>query len=71
LDILLGCEDIILVTNALDLGNSKLFLKAQIPITVVMQLHNAEATKSVGEKAFPLPLLSVGASVIIIFEDLR
>jgi hypothetical protein len=36
-----------------------------------MQLHNADATKSVGEKAFPLPLLSVGASVIITLDDFR
>ena len=36
-----------------------------------MQLHNADATRSVGENAFPLPLLSVGASVIITLDDFR
>jgi hypothetical protein len=36
-----------------------------------MQLHNADATKSVGEKAFPLPLLSTGASVIIVSDDFK
>ena len=41
----------ILVTYAVDPGSSKLFFSAQIPITVVIQLHNADATKSVGEKA--------------------
>jgi len=35
-----------------------------------MQLPNAVANKSVGEKASPLPLLSGGASVMILFPDL-
>ena len=34
-----------------------------------MQDAKAVATKSVGEKASPLPLLSVGASVIISFPE--
>ena len=61
----------ILVTYAVDPGSSKLFFSAQIPITVVIQLHNADATKSVGEKALPFPLLSTGASVIIVSEDFK
>jgi hypothetical protein len=56
---------------ALEIGNSKLFFSAHIPITVVMQLHKADATKSVGENALPFPLLSVGASVIIVLEDFK
>ena len=32
---------------------------------------NADATKSVGEKALPFPLLSTGASVIIVSEDFK
>jgi hypothetical protein len=34
-----------------------------------MQLPNAVATKSVGEKASPLPWLSTGASVTILLPD--
>ena len=41
-----------------------------IPMTVKMQDDNDEATKSVGEKASPFPLLSAGASVtILLLED--
>src|SRR5436853_293525 len=36
---------------------------AFIPMVVLMQVPSAVATKSVGENASPLPLLSVGASV--------
>ncbi|SVA83015.1 uncharacterized protein METZ01_LOCUS135869 [marine metagenome] len=36
-----------------------------------MQDANAVATKSVGENALPLPWLSTGASVIIVFPDCR
>ncbi len=45
--------------------------RALIPIMVIIQLESAVATKSVGEKASPLPLLSVGASVIRALDDLR
>ena len=38
---------------------------ALIPMVVVMQVPRAVATRSVGENASPLPLLSVGASVVI------
>src|SRR5260370_30775097 len=38
---------------------------ALIPIVVVMHVPRAVATRSVGENASPLPLLSVGASVEI------
>ena len=34
-----------------------------------MHEANAVATRSVGEKASPFPLLSVGASVIIVFQS--
>src|SRR6188768_3301442 len=36
---------------------------ALIPIVVLMHVARAVATRSVGENASPLPLLSVGASV--------
>src|SRR5881227_4451585 len=38
---------------------------ALIPMVVLMQVPRAVATRSVGENASPLPLLSVGASVAI------
>src|SRR6266704_7177679 len=38
---------------------------ALIPMVVLMQVARAVATRSVGENALPLPLLSVGASVAI------
>src|SRR6266536_3178470 len=38
---------------------------ALIPMVVVMHVASAVATRSVGENASPLPLLSVGASVEI------
>ena len=44
---------------------------ALIPIIVSMHEANAVATRSVGEKASPFPLLSVGASVIIVFPERR
>ena len=36
---------------------------AEIPMIVAMQVANAVATRSVGEKDSPLPSLSTGASV--------
>src|SRR5690242_13730358 len=36
---------------------------ALIPMVVLMQVARAVATRSVGENASPLPLLSLGASV--------
>src|SRR5437762_6747303 len=42
---------------------------ALIPIVVLMQVASAVATRSVGENAAPLPLLSVGASVEIFDSD--
>src|ERR1700747_3630005 len=38
---------------------------ALIPMVVLMHVPRAVATRSVGENASPLPLLSVGASVAI------
>ena len=45
-------------------------ISALMPIIVSIQDASAVATKSVGEKASPFPLLSIGASVIILFPDL-
>src|ERR1700747_3010685 len=42
---------------------------ALIPMVVLMQVARAVATRSVGENASPLPLLSVGASVAIFAFD--
>ena len=42
-----------------------------IPMIETIQLPNAVATKSVGEKASPLPWLSVGASVRISVPDCK
>src|ERR1700730_7254085 len=39
------------------------------PIVVLMHVPSAVATRSVGENASPLPLLSVGASVAILDCD--
>ena len=38
---------------------------------VNIQEASEVATKSVGEKASPLPKLSIGASVIIVFPELK
>src|SRR5690349_25126559 len=42
---------------------------ALIPMVVLMHVARAVATRSVGEKAWPLPLLSLGASVEIFACD--
>src|SRR5438046_9941689 len=42
---------------------------ALIPIVVLIHVPRAVATRSVGENASPLPLLSVGASVAIFDFD--
>src|SRR5881392_3216758 len=42
---------------------------ALIPTVVLMHVARAVATRSVGENASPLPLLSVGASVAILAFD--
>ena len=42
---------------------------ALMPIVVLMQVPRAVATRSVGEKAAPFPLLSAGASVAIFDFD--
>ena len=48
---------------------SMLFFRAFIPIIDIIQLASAVATRSVGAKASPLPSLSFGASVNILFPD--
>ena len=68
--ILLGLSPIIFFTEDLVFVNSYFIFLETIPITVKMQDDNDEATKSVGEKASPFPLLSTGASVTILsLED--
>ena len=47
----------------------RLFRCATSPMTVAMQVPSAVATRSVGEKAAPLPPLSTGASVVRVCRD--
>ena len=62
---------IIFFTDDLVFAKSYFIRFEIIPITVKIQDDSDEATKSVGEKASPFPLLSVGASVIILsLEDI-
>ena len=69
--ILLGLSPIIFFTEDLVFVKSYFIRLETIPNTVKMQDDKDEATKSVGEKASPLPLLSVGASVtILLLEDM-
>jgi hypothetical protein len=42
-----------------------------MPITVIIQVASDVAVRSVGEKASPRPLLSVGASVMMDCPDWR
>ena len=62
--ILLGSEAITFVTCALVPLRSRSRFFALIPIIVKIHEARALATVSVGEKASPFPLLSIGASVI-------
>ena len=69
--ILLGLSPIIFFTEDLVFVKSYFIFLETIPITVKIQDDKDEATKSVGEKASPFPLLSVGASVTIFsLEDM-
>ena len=70
-DIRLGLDTMILVISEVTPVISIPLSRALMPIIVIIQLGSAVATKSVGEKASPLPLLSVGASVIIRLVDFR
>ena len=45
---------------------SKLDSLARIPIIVSIQLAKEVANKSVGENVLPKPLLSIGASVVML-----
>src|SRR5258706_13238145 len=58
----IGVVTISLVTLAVAPVMSRLLRWATIPLGVRMQVASAVATKSVGEKASPLPMLSFGAS---------
>src|SRR6185295_4529873 len=60
-----GSFDISLETETVIPRRSTPSSSALIPIVVLMQVPSAVATRSVGEKASPFPLLSVGASVAI------
>ena len=66
-----GSLAIVLVTAAVAPFKDTSIWFALIPITVSIQLARPVATVSVGEKAAPFPLLSVGASVIYVAPDLR
>jgi len=60
-----------LVTSAVAPTISISFSLAFIPMIVSIQLPRAVATKSVGENDLPRPLLSTGASVMMVVPDLR
>src|SRR5260370_6309875 len=61
--------DISFCTDTVIPQRSKPSSCALIPMVVLMQVPRAVATRSVGENASPLPLLSVGASVAILDCD--
>ena len=67
--ILLGLAAMILVIS--DVNPVRLIpsRSASMPMSVIMQLLRAAHTRSVGLKASPLPLLSGGASVVILLPD--
>src|SRR6478735_12476774 len=58
-----GSAFIFFSTSAFMPSRSKPIVRALMPITVSMQVASDVASRSVGEKRSPLPLLSVGASV--------
>src|SRR4051812_48955403 len=58
-----GSAFIFFSTSTLIPSKSKPMLRALMPITVIMHVASEVASRSVGEKRSPLPLLSVGASV--------
>ena len=60
-----GSLDISFCTDTVIPRRSTPRSSALIPIVVLMHVARAVATRSVGEKASPLPLLSLGASVEI------
>ena len=68
--ILLGLAAMILVISDVNPVSAIPSLSARIPMSVIMQLLSAAHTRSVGLKASPLPLLSGGASVIILLPDI-
>jgi len=62
----LGCDDIVLVTLARSPSIEISFSCAAMPIIVNMHMAKEVHNKSVGEKASPFPLLSTGASLVIV-----
>src|SRR6187401_1824033 len=60
-----GSFDISFCTDTVMPRRSTPRSSALIPMVVLMHVARAVATRSVGEKASPLPLLSLGASVAI------
>lgn len=63
LDILLGAFGIVLVTVAVAPTMSISIERAAMPMMLRMQLPSETASRSLGEKPCPYPLLSLGASV--------
>jgi hypothetical protein len=64
-----GVVIISLVTFAVARPMSIAFRWATIPMVVSMHVPRAVATRSVGEKASPFPMLSFGASVSCFSPD--
>jgi hypothetical protein len=72
LEIRLGLLAIVFVTSAVAPSiKAPSKVAAFIPMTVSIQLASPVAIVSVGEKASPFPLLSVGASVINVVLDFK
>ncbi len=65
-----GSEAIILVIFIEVPSTLNPWVRAAIPTTVMAQTPKEVASRSVGEKASPLPWLSIGASVIKVCPDL-
>jgi hypothetical protein len=64
-----GVDDMIFVIEHFAPMISMPSLRVLIAMVVSMHVPSATASKSVGEKASPLPWLSVGASVSILVPD--
>src|SRR5699024_10964087 len=69
--ILLGFAAIIFSISIVVFSKFQPLFSAFIPMMVIIHEPSAVATRSVGEKLSPLPLLSIGASVWICVFDLK
>ncbi|MFM1932239.1 MAG: hypothetical protein RL226_1542 [Bacteroidota bacterium] len=67
--ILRGLDAISFVTSARMETREIPLSSAAIPTMVIIQLANETLAKSVGENVDPFPLLSTGASVIMVVPD--